>query len=835
PTKWLLFFNLRGSHKYSSDIFARLNHAGTGTKEYAKHRRANCMPDRYLVDIFELIKNLLAKNDDVAGERSPFLRVVILTRTAAEATFFTKRKLCRLVEIARPAPDEEPGGWARTAVSRLMEDMLTARKRIATKNGDEGKQAEVKFHAGLRRLRSLAMFPQVKHLSSLVTRAVDGFPSDGDEGWKATDEQMNDLLRRRIIRAKTGGFLYMHWDVREELRYSLNRHFGRELEPVRADLHIGQADWSMTLFESTRDPLAAYQAVYHRCTAARLLVWGTSGNEHERLVKARVAICEAVKHLSRAHSSIFAWGNSIDASRCFKGFAQFVEVVINKTGPKNERHLQFLMKAYIESNVLHCALLRDTGRTGQLGQLVAKLQRVMSNEPPVSGKLHKAWKTFERHSRVDAKGLNFSILLERINVLVTRRRYDEAIRRCNELLEHECCGFPIEKCGSKQEPGNIWKHVYKWGEDHAKLGSDTREYRFEIRILAVQVLRRLLEIHLLQFEALLVHCDYVVGEDQVSEFTSKADAYYQTARMIPRLITNGNDPRVLVAVSRLHSIISGVMSHGRQEKRVWRHLNEAEIPASALPESESHIAKTVILLRRVYCRMQGLRWSGTLLDSYRRRRDANLANVHLTLSEEDQTKVEAWLSEINAQLDEAGRRLARDRKSLWWWVSYARYRMVWFLQREMLRSFRFQELGKAIKANAPKHTYEHLELHRLRLFQSHEMESALHLLNGVTRRVVDDSYQLCRIADTCLDITRYVAQLPSNLESLRQRTFSDALQRVLEIEGAIKNAFEGDGQRDGNVTAYINKVVEKLERECSAQPSRSRVMGSQREVDSFKA
>ena len=63
----------------------------------------------------------------------------------------------------------------------------------------------------------------------------------------------------------------MHWQVRSELR---NIFFNEpQTQPTteddRIDIQVGLADWCMTLFHATRDPLAAFQAIFHRCRVAQ--------------------------------------------------------------------------------------------------------------------------------------------------------------------------------------------------------------------------------------------------------------------------------------------------------------------------------------------------------------------------------------------------------------------------------------------------------------------------------------------------------------------------------------------------------------------------------------
>ena len=819
PTDWVLFLNCRGSHSYGAKLFDRLDMRGPRD---VRDSWAQSKPDQW---------GALAKTLSGVCASGRRMKLVCLERQEEHlskmiemaAAGKKEENFLTLCSCPQPCEPTESDSWAKDAVAKLLPS--------------EESYSDVTH----RRFRALAIFPPVRHITALVSRSIGVSKPTGsitsNDPWRQMEEDVRHLVNARIARLKPGGFLWMHWKTREELRIALNAGaWADELNKRRPDLHLGLADWCMTFFESTRDPLAAFQAIYHRCMNADLVSKDGESDDPTSQVQSRSALCEAMNHLDRAQASVFAWGSSKDAEQCIKGLRKVLERHVDaairrkEAGEKSEPiaraidafgradrsnevfNIEAFNKAVCSEEVVRSVhaineavrsieafrddlaklavyelcLFRDVGNHDALDTAVKALEKENDN-----------WKFITEQESGKAKWLTFQVDLEKATNLIARRRYEEATRTLKRLLKDNC-GYD-EESDQSRTPEEIWKAVYDWT---AEEGGDQKKrlYRFEVRRYIVCILRRLLEIELLKEESrqLIDPCGGANRKpEDADKFAKTTDRYYQIARMFPRFITDTSESRLRVEISRLHSVEAGVLAihavaTGGDFDGVPRHINESLAALNRLPESEDSIARAVVDLRRVYCKIQQLRSLKTVIAFGKEYReggspaDPNAGEI---------AQAEALLPEMDEILRTIERRLSRDRKSLWWWMTYCRVRMVWYEFSEILRAWRNSEPTSKI------------EKFRLALASYDENQIACELLGDARRRVTTDAFQLCRIAHA-----------GKNMAAIAKKTFGEdeagmwkaELEKVRAVVESLKANWTPETKSDLAVVKYIDFVSDLI-------------------------
>ena len=853
PTDWVLFLNCRGSHSYGANLFDRLE--GGKRDQRASWAGENGDGTEWTA-LAETLSQVCAQ-----GRR---MKLVCLERREEQLFKAIQADDHTLCLWKKPYEPLELESWAEDNVPKVI---AGTGENVVT----------------LRRFRALAIFPPVRHITALVSRSI-GVPDPeqaphSKDPWEHMEENVKVLVEARIARLKPGGFLWMHWKTREELRTALSKgNFASALDERRPDLHLGLADWCMTFFESTRDPLAAFQAIYHRCMYANLAGKNGESDDPTSQVQSRSALCEAMNHLDRAQASVFAWGSSKDAEQCINGLrkvlVRHIDAAIGRqkageeSGPiaraiaafgqadhsrkviesieafnktvSSDKAVSLVRATYEAARpieafnealcsdeairsvkaineavrsieafrddlaklaVYELCLFRDVGDHDALDTAVKALELDKEN-----------WGFITKQESGKAKWLTFQVDLEKATNLIARRQYDKAAQTLKDLLKKNC-GYD-EESDRSSTPEEIWKAVYEWT---AKEGGDQdkRLFRFEVRRYIVCILRRLLEIELLKEESLqlLDLCDVeTTGSPEPipplprtgaetagsNKFLKTTGRYYQIARMLPRFITDTSDSRLRVELSRLHSVKAGVLALDAVATGgfdgVQRHINESLAALNRLPESEDSIARAVVDLRRVYCKIQQLRSLKTVIafgKEYRGGSDFN------NPAEDEITRAEALLPEMDEILRTIERRLSRDRKSLWWWMTYCRVRMVWYEFSALLRAWRYrQPTGE-------------MEKFRLALASYDENQIACELLGDARRRVTTDAFQLCRIAHA-----------GHNMSVIAKTTFGEGgvgmwqaeLEKVRTIVESFRRKWKSEPETEPNpdVVKYVGWVADHI-------------------------
>ena len=670
-----------------------------------------------------------------------------------------------------------------------------------------------------RFLRAIAIFPHVRHRTALVSRSIarPRLNQRWNPIWDEVDEMLQALIEMRIVRRKPGGFLWMHSRIRDALRERLLDLFSKRRNKVHRDdrqhLHLGLADWCMTFFSATRDPLAVFQAIYHRCRVAQLAFdqaqkhpsQGEKVNnaqdkvsQEALLVRMRSALCEATNHLETGRASILAWGSRLDAERCLKGFWNLLQsmatdpLVLPKkpshAARMNARNRRFFFMAGAKVLLYQMWLYRDLGDSKNVLQTCQQLEKFLTRPFGIGLDQGGDQQQFERDWSREHYWGEKHLKLEQAIVCISLRNYDCAQGRFAKLcsapwpndVASRATGsqqnqFPLQKLLNASTDRKVEGIVSEWanqsvvsknGKVGAALPSTEKrkeELRYEVRRLMIYVLRRQMETHLLQHEvaANLKLCGKKSAADRVNHVRC-AERLYLAARRLPRFVTEDEVSAIRRERSRLHSVLAGILAVKGDTKGVQRHINEAWIAVAHLPESEEFIAQCVVDLRRAYCKLHELLSIPVLRNHAALMMKGDGQAVFETLKGPTRRKrtferIVAILADVQLNLDQIESRMMRTRKSLWWWMTLRRYQMVWLQYREIVRYW---------KRTNPNLRDLHESEASLNYATDHDGETARALLLETLRRVSFDVFQLARIVHAAVNVAR-ISLLPSESASRR--------------------------------------------------------------------
>ncbi|MDB6023999.1 MAG: hypothetical protein JWM68_222, partial [Verrucomicrobiales bacterium] len=821
--QWIIFLNLRGFLGYSADPFIRLtlpeekvHQAGESFAQWMKNRSSNWPP--------EWSQNQEQKTQELIQQianrfRSRIASVILCHKGSSldfrsfgnfvfapshDITSSSERELSnvpsdtKILFLKRSFKhNSETQNWAAERAKDAIDWMKTKGCTI-----DEQRSRA-------RLLRALTMSQGVRHQNAIVSRSVMQFDRTPDEWWQKADDWLRWLVSKRIVRQKPGGFLWMDWEVQEHLRYLLlekGETLGHEAHKNRDSLHQGLADWYMTFFHATRDPLAVFHAVYHRCRVAQLSL---ESGDH---VQARGALCEANNHLEAARANVLSRGHYIDTKKCLEGYqACLCKIVEDETEQwkvacqsKNEekrdvheRNLRFLMMVKIKAHLYRIWFYRDVGKPDKVIEACKTFWtwRSQWSNPDLTSdsKEHLSdlyvgyWGEEDFISRAWTK-------LEEAIVCMSLRSYQEAEDRLTKIAENEC-KFPhsrdVLRLQLNEDPVPI---INKWVEQRGPkvLGGD--DFRYSERRLLVHVLRRMMEIRLRRSETLLALQDYgyAVADAQLENWLQEAQNLYLAAQMLPRYVSEEERGRLGVEHSRLHSVMAGVFALKGDLWGTYRQISEAGVALAELSESEESIARVVIDLRRIYCyiaRLRGLTQFKKFCQSKTRGTKDDFLNRE-ALSKEIVT-AEAILNDIKQILDAVEHRMARSRKSLWWWMTMCRYRMV------------------LLEYTGIIHTWDKSEIE----IPKDIIDAAKYWMNSACRRGTFDAFQLAYIAHSYSNLIKvYRLQLhkrdDTKTDSEWQKRLRDLSYRIDDIQTRRPSTLEF--QAEANIQTYIDCVLQDL-------------------------
>jgi hypothetical protein len=719
---WILFINLRGYLGYSANMFARLEREPQNWSRTSELKR-----------VAELLRI-------IGSESLAFLRIVVLCREGQSA--LSDGNMMHVIRFSSGKQAHRNRSWARHRVE--------AARNWANRGENRGEESP-HFRFRWRLLRALAVFPLVRHHTALVARSIARleFEEKWSQNWEDVNLALRDLVEMKLVRQKPGGFLWMHWQVREELSKLFKK--GSRIQPTneddRLDIHIGLADWSMTLFHATRDPLAACQAIFHRCRVAQFALARAKREPkgaRADLVRVRSSLCEALNHFESARASILAWGSRLDADRALKGVFVLLKAVANASGPGTRggwRNRRFLSMAGAKLLLYRIWLHRDLGDCSKVLKLCSELNAFLNN-PFHLGR--SAAKEHRHNWSVEHYRLRIQCELEEAVVCISLRNYTGAVLRLCSLATD--AGIKISTILDAGRDKEVEQAITKWADEQGIRTKDP--HRYERRRLMIFVFRRLMETALLQHEArtLLELCGKTVLESS-SQHLTQAQRFYIAARMLPRFVTEDEFSNVRIERSRLHSVMAGVLVCRGDYSGVQRQINEAWNAAFHLPESEEFIARCVVDLRRAYCELHKLVRIPEVGDfAGRLMADWTYAIPQLpTPGCRILAQVTALLEDTRLNLSRIETRMNRNRKTLWWWMTLRRYQMVVMQYTEMTRLWRRSDRSLCDAEESAG------SLDRLTL---EDCQAAQILLFETAKRVSEDAFQLARIAHNGCNMAR---------------------------------------------------------------------------------
>lgn len=127
-----------------------------------------------------------------------------------------------------------------------------------------------------------------------------------------TSNWLKELHKMHVVRLQTGGFVWMEFDIRRELRGRLRQKYG-VTDEIIPRIHQGIAEWYSHLHVSSRSSRAATEAAYHQCIRTRFLLERVPG-EYEKQVCDEIthqvlqSLGAAIRMLKQARPSILSDG-----------------------------------------------------------------------------------------------------------------------------------------------------------------------------------------------------------------------------------------------------------------------------------------------------------------------------------------------------------------------------------------------------------------------------------------------------------------------------------------------------------------------------------------------
>lgn len=806
--KWVLFLNLRGVPGYNADPFMRL------TMELEKHYTGIESPEEWLQYCRDFWKKhwTKAQRNRVAGlinrlvmddEINTWLVVVVLHNAEDRFLFQSFEQMPPMVPIAK----EE--GSLSLQVTKAMEWMRS------------GSVPEKRQKARL--LRTLTLLQQVQHRSAFVSSSVLGLNPGGEPlevAWQRINGYLDRLINLRVVRTKPGGFLWMHWHIREYLRHQLIRDaLGKEVQLKRNDLHFGLADWYSEFFGATGDPLAIFQAVYHHCRGAQLcLAHSRDGSlskkkRDEEAVRGRGALCQVANYLETARASVVSRGHPLDTRKCLDGYIAILKEMVrselkirnrrktpNLDRERSERNLRFLTMIKVRAQLYRIWFYRDIGESNQVLKECENLKTWFTRWKKDDVAL---WKPYVDHWPDQARWAEHWLAWEEAVASVSLRCYDDAHQRLAALagdkMEFNMAKFVRCKIGTSVRAFvNLWNHrigeLPAQGSLASRVGPEIKSARqflsrFDSRRMMVYVLRRLMELCLLRAEVEVVERrgKWRARRDTFLHFGLR---YYQAAQILPRYVMEDEYSQLSIEQSRLHSVMAGILAKKGDHAGVHRHLNRGRGLLASLPESEEPIAQAVVDLREIYClftRFEEL----TFLQNYRQKK---LRSLRAKLRKRDFEelnkqclKAQAWLDDIRGKIEQVEHRLRHQRKSLWWWQTLCRYQMLHLEYSQLLRL-----LGRGLPEVALRHGAGR---------GTRDAELAIQIMKDMCRRVTFDAYQLARVAESFLRFSKLrgvldprildwlascIKQTASRWNSLITQQPMDILRYIMRVEHELR-------------------------------------------------
>lgn len=319
--EWILFINARAG-------------AGTNfwaTSEYAERRRER--PNGWLdvdsdddeqvphpahgdeLDPTACSDAVIDLLDRLCGKDCPNVTVVFLCFDDGRFYHAIRRRLPAIPEPVKgdekcALPGYQDGVKAADIVSKGLE---------WARGGDHSET-----NARSQFLYSLCLVNRVRYPAMLWTWPFHDTNRQTPEISERSKQWIHALEQLHVVRRKQGGFIWIHCDIRNELRLRLldademPKSTVKRLKPLTVRIHHGLAEWYHKLFCSSQDPAAAFEVVYHRMVqVAAILEEATLSDRSEYTrdeKRDRSAILAALSNarqvLEIAHGTMLSAGSS---------------------------------------------------------------------------------------------------------------------------------------------------------------------------------------------------------------------------------------------------------------------------------------------------------------------------------------------------------------------------------------------------------------------------------------------------------------------------------------------------------------------------------------------
>lgn len=497
----------------------------------------------------------------------------------------------------------------------------------------------------------LSLFGHAAYLPALCSWSLIKAPhafsvgkeKDNDEKrFQIRREWLKELRNMGAIRYNSGGFVWMHKDVRKEL---VDERLKQEMECYRAECHQGIADWYVKLFRSSNDPLAALESVKHRLYCiqyADALAKGAGCGDDDYLK--RTALIEAGVTLSLAKDRLLSCGYHNAAISRIHDIA--MEVEDHSNGNHSNSPVAEAKRLTRKCN----ELLRDFYREVARFKEASKCNDALRNSPETN---------VEQNVPATATTYDYEELI----YLTGNRLYEGAEKKAIELLGSLGTSFfdALSKVGTSKLRGVPFREI---GRDWINKETPSSEV---IRFV-ISTLRRLMFLEMLIAQKYKLvssianqncrhHWD-CQGKWECKHQEScrlhiiglrRSEAVYVLATELMRHVDDPNFLQTENAYIRTHYGV--LLANIGRFREAHRRLNEAYGYLSQSSKRTSGTAWAVLYLRRAEVYIQQARGCTAMEDYPDKKR-----------------KIQAYLDDAHCALEQVERNLKGHRKNIWWWT-----------------------------------------------------------------------------------------------------------------------------------------------------------------------
>jgi hypothetical protein len=482
------------------------------------------------------------------------------------------------------------------------------------------------YEEGYRFIYALTLFRHQRYPAALCSWGLIKAPEkllessgikDGDR-YRALirDNWLSFLGTKGAIRYKTGGFVWIHKDVRDKLRVGLENKYS-ELVKLRAECHQSIGDWYIKLFRASNDPLAAMTSIYHRLCSVEY----AKANTTEAWYLKRVSLIEASVTLQVAVERILSCGYSNYAS----SFIDMISTTIENL--TNQKRLNNLKEEAGELKEV-CGSLKSEFLRGS-----ADFHAVLEHNRQCGNFSKRKDKQQDNNNKIEV----LANLYKRAVFLIGFRCYGEARSKFVELFKL----FGLIEDSTEVLPYDteeLYDLVRKWTSS-SRSGEELQ--------LAIKAIRRYIFLELLIAEL----CRLNDNDAAAGEIWKKSEKMYTLAVELARHCKDSVFLQVINTYLRTdHGVL--LANLGRYHE-AYRRLNEASGYLARSLKKEDSVSWAVLNLRRAQV--------------YLVRAEEKISKGHQRSVDGDM-EVLALLNDAYLVLEHAEQHLLGQRKYVWWWT-----------------------------------------------------------------------------------------------------------------------------------------------------------------------